>query len=107
MVRLLNEVEQLLIEHNLDLTRNAEQLKAIRRGEWTLEQLENYFTKKENELESVYLQSQLPQIPDKEKVRKLLFNCLEHHFGSLDTVVRKPNISSFALHRIKKIIDEL
>ena len=33
IVRLLNEVEQILTEHDLDLERNREQLKSIRRGD--------------------------------------------------------------------------
>ena len=39
VVRLLSEIEMILIEGDLDLTRNREQLKAIRRGEWTKEQV--------------------------------------------------------------------
>ena len=107
VVRLLNEVEQLLIEQDLDLTRNAEQLKAIRRGEWSLDQLESYFTKKENELESVYLQSQLPQKASKDKVRELLLNCLEQHYGSIDSVIVKPDKATIALAKIKNIIENL
>ena len=47
VVRLLNEIEQILVEGDLDLLRNREQLKSIRRGEWTIEQLNQYFTEKE------------------------------------------------------------
>lgn len=54
VVRLLNEVEQILIEHDLDLERNREQLKSIRRGEWTQEQIIEYFSEKEKTLEEVY-----------------------------------------------------
>jgi predicted nucleotidyltransferase len=107
VVRLLNEVEQLLIEQNLDLTRNAEQLKAIRRGEWSLERLENYFTKKENELESIYLKSQLPDKANTNKVRELMLNCLEQHFGSLDKVIISQDKATIALNKIKDIVQDL
>ena len=94
-VRLMNEVEQILIEHDLDLQRNREQLKSIRRGEWTLEQFEDYFTNKEHALETAYANSSLPHGPDEEKIKELLLNCLEAHYGSLQTaVVRVPQLDS-------------
>jgi predicted nucleotidyltransferase len=59
IVRLLNEVEQIMIEQDLDLQRNREQLKSVRNGEWTLAQLEDYFEQKERALEDVYTKSTL------------------------------------------------
>lgn len=84
VVRLLNEVEQILTEHDLDLERNREQLKSIRRGEWTLEQIIQYFEDKEKQLESLYTESKLQHSPDEHKIKNLLLECLEMHYGSLD-----------------------
>ena len=39
VVRLIGEVEQILVEQDVDLQRDRELLKAIRRGEWTEERL--------------------------------------------------------------------
>ncbi|MFO1351838.1 MAG: nucleotidyltransferase domain-containing protein [Gammaproteobacteria bacterium] len=92
VVRLLNEVEQILTEHDLTLDRNKEQLKAIRRGEWTQQQIEEYFASKERELESLYSRSTLPHSPDEAAIRELLLNCLEHHSrqpGSSDRAPRR------------------
>jgi predicted nucleotidyltransferase len=89
IVRLLNEVEQIMVEHDLDLQKNNEQLKAIRRGEWSLEQIERYFEDKEKHLEEVYLKSTLPHSADEAAIKKLLLECLEHHYGSLDRVVAR------------------
>jgi hypothetical protein len=83
LVRLLNEVEQILTEGDLDLQRNNEQLKAIRRGDWTLEQVETYFADKERQLEEVYNKSELPWGPDEQAIKQLLLDCLEQHYGSL------------------------
>jgi predicted nucleotidyltransferase len=83
VVRLLNEVEQILSEHDIDLERNREQLKAIRRGEWALAYLENWFAEKEKALEDVYLKSTLQHKPDETKIKDLLLECLEMHYGSL------------------------
>ena len=44
IVRLLDEVEQIMTEGDIDLMRNREQLKSIRRGEWEIEDIEEYFT---------------------------------------------------------------
>ena len=63
-VRLLNEAEQLLLEGDLDLQRNREMLKSIRRGEWTIEQVLDYFEKKRIDLETARTKSPLPAGPD-------------------------------------------
>lgn len=92
-VRLLNEVEQILVEHDLDIQRNREQLKSIRRGEWTFEMIESYFQSKEKNLEEVYAKSTLQNKPDEAKIKTLLIECLEAHYGNLDAaVVRVPQL---------------
>jgi hypothetical protein len=94
-VRLMNEVEQIMVEGDLDLQRNREQLKSIRRGEWTLEQFEEYFRNKEHILESTYANSTLPHGPDEERIKELLMSVLEQHYGSLAAaVVRVPQMDA-------------
>lgn len=88
-VRLMNEVEQILIEGDLDLQRNREQLKSIRRGEWTLDELGAYFQNKEHALETAYANSTLPHGPDEERIKGLLMSCLEQHYGSLEAAVTR------------------
>lgn len=107
VVRLLGEVEQLMLEHDMDLSRNAEQLKAIRRGEWSMEQLESYFTAKERELESVYMNCQLPEKADENAIRGLLMDCLEQHYGTIDDVVNQQDKATLAINKIQKIIEDL
>lgn len=104
VVRLLGEVEQLLLHHDMDLRRDAEQLKAIRRGEWSLQQLEDYFVHKEADLERVYLASHLPDKADTDAIRQLLVDCLEQHFGSLDAVISRPHAAEQALDEIQQIV---
>ena len=87
-VRLMNQAEQILIEGDLDLERNRQQLKDIRKGYWSLEQVEKYFEEKERSLEAVYASSTLQHKPDQEVIKRLLLNCLEITYGSLDNVVR-------------------
>lgn len=91
VVRLLNEVEQIMTEGDLDLLRNREQLKSIRRGDWKLEEIEGYFTRKETELETLYNNSKLPWGPDEAVIKQILIDCLEMHYGDLSFV---PSIKS-------------
>lgn len=86
-VRLLNEVEQVLIERDLTLDRNREQLKDIRQGNWSLEQVQKYFYNKEKQLEDLYTSSKLPYGPEEDIIRALLFQCLEQYYGSLEQCV--------------------
>jgi len=107
VVRLLNEVEQILTEKDLDLLRNKEQLKAIRRGDWSQVQVEEYFVSKERELESLYSKSTLPAKPDKEKIKVLLLECLEHAYGSLEKCVVVEDEAVRALGQIQTILDSV
>ncbi len=105
-VRLLNEVEQILVEGDLDLQRNREQLKSIRRGEWTEQQIRDYFTKKEAELETVYINSTLPHAPDESKIKELLLHCLEEHYGSLAQCIVNPDAAVVALREVVAVLDK-
>lgn len=103
-VRLLNEIEQILIEGDLDLTRNREQLKSIRDGMWTLAEIQAYFTKKESELETAYTQSTLPKKPPETHIKQLLLNCLESYYGSLDNMIVAEDRYLNALKEIQAVL---
>jgi len=106
VVRLLNECEQILIEGDLDLMRNREQLKSIRRGEWKQEQVVDYFTKKELLLEAAYQKSKLPYTAPIDKIKKLYLDCLEIYYGSLTNMVdRNKDIDGF-ITDIELILDK-
>lgn len=104
LVRLLGEIEQILIEGTLDLERNKEQLKAVRRGEWTFTQLETYFNDKERQLEELYVKSELPKYPDENKLKALLLQCLEIAYDSKEELIVLPESKDQAIREIKEII---
>jgi len=106
IVRLLSECEQILVEHDIDLEKNREQLKAIRRGEWSREQVENYFADKERQLEELYVKSTLQHKPNEELIKELLLNCLEIHFGSLEKCVYVAPEFEKDLKRIADIVNK-
>lgn len=83
IVRLINEVEQILTHHDLDLRENNRHLISIRNGEWTADQIKEWFHAKEIGLEELYQKSTLPKYPDEAKIKTLLLECLEEHYGSI------------------------
>lgn len=106
VVRLINEVEQILNEGDLDLERSSAMLRDIRDGNWSLERVEKYFQSKEAALETCYQESKLPHSPDKERIRNLLMECLEIHYGSIDECVNIQSKYETALRDIKIIVDK-
>jgi len=107
VVRLLNEIEQIMAEGTLALDQNSEQLKAIRRGEWTQQQVETYFHEKEKSLETLYTNSKLPIKADFRSIKALLLNCLEQHYGSLENCINSQDKHLNALNEIQKILSQL
>lgn len=102
VVRLLDECEQILLTGDLDLRKNREHLKAIRRGDVPLEDIEKWFSDKEKTLERLYETSKLPHGPKCGKIKNLLVNCLEESFGDLSKIV--PRKDSEYKEKIDKII---
>lgn len=107
VVRLIGEVEQILLEGDIDLQRNNEQLKAIRRGEWSEDRLRQWFAEKESQLERIYAESTLRATPDEESIRALLLHCLEQHYGSLEGCIVSPDRAVVALRNIQAELDRV
>jgi predicted nucleotidyltransferase len=105
VVRLLLEVEQILVHRDIDLERDREQLKAIRRGEWTLPQIDEWAQDKEKQLETLYHTSTLPYGPDEPLLRRHLMHCLEAHYGDLSAVVVDPAAETRLLREIAKLTE--
>lgn len=106
VVRLLNEIEQILTEHTLDLTRNNEQLKSIRKGDWSLKQIEEYFNTKESALEKAYSESTLPYKPNEKAIKTLLLECLEMHYQSLSNAIKIDVNVPVILEEMQQIINK-
>jgi len=106
-VRLMLEAEQILTEGDLDLERNREILKTIRKGEWTAGDVRSYFNDKERQLEHAYTQSQLRTAPDEAAIKSLLLDCLEMHFGTLSEAVVREDAVVRALRQIDDIVKGL
>lgn len=106
VVRLLDEAEQILEHGTIDLQRNREQMKAVRRGELTEPEIRKWASDKEAHLEKLYESSKLRHSPDEDAVKNLLMECLEEHYGSLDKCVVDPDKATKALSQIKEIVEK-
>ncbi len=105
IVRLLLQCEQILVEHDLDIERNSEVLKSVRRGEWSLEQLNEWFTAKEKSLETVYSNSTLRHSPDEKRIKDLLLEALEMHYGTITTGVKRETGVDQLVSELQSVLD--
>jgi uncharacterized protein len=104
VVRLIDQAFQVLQEGELDLEANREKLKSIRAGEWTLTQIQEYFDRREKQLDEAYENSKLPHKADEAAVKNLLLNCLEEHFGTLTGSVIREDVAATALREIEDVL---
>lgn len=104
--RIVSCLENILVtgDHNIQLCKD--QCKAIRRGEWTLDQGKNWFGEKLESIEKAKHNSPLPDQVDELATKKVLIECLELHYGRLDSVIHTPERSKQMLREIAKIISE-
>jgi uncharacterized protein len=105
-VRLGLEVEQILIEGDLDIERNREVLKSIRRGEWNIDRIKEFCSQKERHLDDLYQKSTLQHSPDEEAIKDLLMNCLEQHYGSLDNAVKREVPVERMIAELKSVLEK-
>jgi predicted nucleotidyltransferase len=108
LVRLILQLEQALQEGDIDLMRDREMLKDIRRGNWTEKQVRDWFSAREPLLEKLYHESTaVPYAPDEDAIKTLLLECLEHHYGSLQNCVVSEHKAVQALREIRAVTERV
>ena len=107
VVRLVQQAEMVLTTGDLVLDEegNRELMKSVRRGEWTLDEIEEWFKRRSAELETLYIDSDLQYKPDDDKLKELLFQCLEAHYGSLSNYFNLEGSERVAQDKLKRIRD--
>ena len=108
VIRLASECEQILIDGDLDLEEKGrrEQMKAVRNGDMTQEEIRTWFMEKEKSLGSLYEKSTLRDKPDEPRIKQLLVDCLEQHYGNLSSAeLIIPDRSSSVLADIAVLVD--
>jgi hypothetical protein len=81
--RLTCYARQILEDHDLDVRKDREYWKAIRKGEVSLDSVQAKFEEEERQLQKLYETSKIPHSPDEGKIKNLLLECLEAHYGSV------------------------
>jgi predicted nucleotidyltransferase len=107
VVQLLYEAEMILAEGDLDLERHREHLKSIRRGDIPEADIRAWAGEKEKSLDKIYDTSKLPWGPDEDKIKGLLLECLEHHYGSLSDSVLPENTMLRVMRNIRDEVDKV
>lgn len=82
LVRLNLSAEQIL-QGDLDIERDREVFKSIRRGEWTLDQVKEWFFSQSKKLDRLQEKCTLPLKTDKEKIKNLLKECLNLQYQNM------------------------
>jgi hypothetical protein len=90
----------------MDLRRDNEYYKDIRRGEVKEKDIRELFSIKEKELEKLYNDSKLPYGPNEQAIKQLLTNCLEEHYGNLSECIMQPDQAVQALKDMQAILDK-
>lgn len=105
-VRLASEAEQILIEGNLDLRKNKEMIKAVRRGELKLDDVSKWFLEKDILLDKLAIDSKIPDTVNENKIKHILLNCLEMHYGDLSAIINKQDkgINDCVVDEIKAVL---
>lgn len=79
-VRLLKMGEEILEKGTIYVNRpDAEELRAIRNGAWTYQEVLDYAEKMNKKLEELYKKSSLPKVPDFHFFNDLVFNCVTEY----------------------------
>lgn len=91
-VRMALEGEQIMKEGTLTLDANISLLNAVKQGEWSFEEIEDFCAEKEIELKDLYDNSDfLPYSADEDKIKTLMLECLEDYYGDLKGCIKYKN----------------
>lgn len=84
-LRLIDQLEQILVYNDLDLMRNKEEYKLMRVGEWgNFDRFEKEFQKRMDYLQELSRKCCLPTQPQDGALKKLLTEILEEHYKDID-----------------------
>lgn len=99
LLRLTLQAIQVLSEGDMDLRRDSEILRAVRRGEWTQQEVLSWHEEKDAELGRIAEGTvAVPDRPDEKVIKTLLLDCLEEYYGTVSD-----QIAAAAVHALKAV----
>jgi hypothetical protein len=70
-------------------------------------EIRKWASDKERHLESLFANcTVLPAKPQKDKMKKLLLECLDYHYGTLEKCIELPDKYKTTLQEVKSLIDK-
>lgn len=106
--RLIDQVEQILTTNDIDLMRNKEEIKLIRRGEWgDIDRFEREYQKRMDHLEELSRKCNLPPQPQQGSLKKLLMEILEEHYGSGEAAMKNNQEEYISVKDINEKFDKI
>lgn len=112
IIRLLNQIKQILTEGDIDLMFGHEEVKAIKFGEiyYPFEEAEKLVLKRMEELETLSLKTGLALQPQTEPLHSLLQNCIEEFYGSSENLKQRNDeyiSAKMVMERLDRIENKL
>lgn len=96
VLRLLDQLEQILTVGDIDLMRNKEECKIMRAGEFgTLDYFDSEFQRRMAKLDDLVVKCNLSQMPNVGELKLLLQEILEETYGSLNSKGAQQQVSEF------------
>lgn len=107
-LRLIDQLEQILLTNDIDLERNKEECKLMRKGEWgDFDRFDNEFQKRMSNLEEIKNKSNLSQFPRQGDLKILLQEILEEHFGSFEKMGSEISQTDYEFISSKDVFEKL
>lgn len=106
--RLLDEMQQILTEQDIDLTRNSSECKLMKTGSWgDFERFEREFQKRIDYVDDLARKSSLPPEPQNASLRKLLQELIEEYHGSNDNKINRQQFEFISTKDVKDMFESL
>ena len=81
VVRLISQAEDLIKYNDILLDKNAEIILEVKTGKWDLQDVEDFLESKISLVDNLKDKSSLPENPDTDKIKELMFKCFEMKYG--------------------------
>lgn len=92
VLRLLDEMQQLLIDNDIDLMRNNAECKLMKTGLWgDFERFDREFQKRMDYVEDLARKTNLPSEPQSTALRNLLKEIIKEYYGNDDEIMKQKN----------------
>lgn len=102
--RLINFIQMILEEEDLDLYRGREEVKNIRAGQYTFDEIVERFAERELSIEKSYVNSKLRDKPRYDLIRHLLLQLIQMHYKEAQTKINT-NPEALKIEQIRKILE--